>query len=358
MLYLLIRVLHGARTAAWALPAVVIGGVFLTSWPLMVLAEGRDAPIVTAANYWWWFLITSSTVGYGDYYPVTALGHIVGIYVVVGGIATLTTLFARIASAIETVRGRRTKGAVTVSASGHIVILGYTPGRTERIVDELSHDGDRRVVLGAWDDLAAHPMPERAVEFVRGDLTTEPVLRRAGVHTAASVLIDARDDNEALAVAVTAGHIAPGAHTVVALRDMDRTTHIRYVNASAHTVQWHSPRVITEELQSPGISRVYAELMTHGGRNTYSLRLPEPDTTRYGDCQLALGRDFQATLLAADTGVNLLISPAWESPLPAGSVLYYVSQQKILPQQLTQALRQRRGTTLPNARSGPADSRP
>ncbi len=131
-------------------------------------------------------------------------------------------------------------GSITVNLSGHIVLLGYTPGRTEAMVDELSADGTK-VVICAWDEVATHPMPEKDVEFVRGDLADEKTLRRAGVQQAHSVLVDARDDNEALAVALTADQVITAAHLVVALRDLSRARHVRYVSDKVRCVQWHTP---------------------------------------------------------------------------------------------------------------------
>jgi len=324
---------------SWSVPVFLIVFVFLTSWPLMWLAEAPGAAIAQPENYWWWFLITAATVGYGDFFPVTLGGHLVGGYVVVGGIATLTALFARLSAAMEKARGRRMLGSVTLELSGHVVVLGYAPGRTERIIDEVAADTDRAVVLGSWDEVDRHPMLDRPVEFVRGNLTDEGVLRRACVDRAQSVLIDARDDNEALAVLVTVHHLTGAAHVVVALRDMERAAHMRYVHAGVSCVQWDHPRMLTEELLDPGITQVYTDLMTHGGGNTYSVKLPESlGKTDFGRCQVALGRRHDATVLAMDSGAELLVSPPWGTPVPPGTVLYYVARQRLSPEQVAGAV--------------------
>lgn len=324
---------------SWSTPLVVSAFVFLTAWPLMALAEGADSQIVQPANYWWWFVVTASTVGYGDFFPASASGHVVGAYVIVGGIATLTTIFTKLVSVLENARGRLMQGAITVDAANHVVLLGYTPGRTERIADHLLADGGR-VVLCAWDDVTSHPLVERDLDFVRGDLSDVEVLKRAGVHRAHTVLIDARDDNEALAVAVAVDHAKSDCHIVVALRDMERASHMRYVDESIQCVQWHSPRMLTEELQSPGIAKVYAELMTRGGANTYSVTLPEwLGSVTVGNCQTALGRRHGATVLAARSDSELLVNPAWETQLPTGAVLYYVSSQRLAAEQIARSVR-------------------
>lgn len=333
----LLRRLERGRT--WVLPFLIIAVVFLTSWPLMAWAEPADNDITTAENYWWWFFVTASTVGYGDFFPTTVGGHLVGAYVIVGGIVTLTTLFTRIASAIENAKGQRMKGQVDLDMSDHLVVVGYTPGRTERLLQEIIADGSGPIALCAWDDVSENPLPEQPnLGFVRGDLTREEILRRAGVHRAARILIDARDDNEALSLAVAATHVNPDAHTVVTLRDMSRARHFSYVNEKVRCVQWHSPRLATEELQDPGIAVIYADLMSHGGRNTYSTQLPAGlSHVAFGQIQTALGRTFTTTVLAVQHD-GAVLNPAWDSPLPEGSVLYYVGERRLTADEIRRTL--------------------
>jgi voltage-gated potassium channel Kch len=332
----------------WATPVMVVVFVFATSWPLMVLAEPAGSALVQPANYWWFFVVTAATVGYGDFFPETGLGHVVGVYVIVGGIATLTTVFTKLASVLEQAKGRRMQGAISVTASGHVVVLGYLPGRTERIVDQLLSD-DCEVVLCAWGDAGNHPMPERGIDFVRGDLTEDETLRRAAVQTAATVLVDARDDNEALAITVTVHHVNPDVHLVVPLRDMDRATLLRRINENIRCVQWHSPRMITEELTTPGIAEVYADLMTFGGANTYSVRLPESlGPVLIDHCQTALGRQHGAIVLAARIDDHLIVNPPWQTDLPAGAVLYYISAHPLTAEQIARTLRERRDPATPS----------
>lgn len=331
---------------SWATPVVVIVFVFVTSWPLMALAEPTGSTLVQPANYWWYFVVTASTVGYGDFFPKTAAGHVVGVYVIVGGIVALTTVFTKLASILDEVRGRRMQGTIATDAAGHTVLLGYQPGRTERIIGELLADGVHSIVLGAWDEVSSHPLPEQGLDFVRGELTDEEVLRRAGVHRARVVLVDARDDNEALAVAVVVAHLNATAHKVVTLRDMSRAALVRHVDGNIRCVQWHSPRMITEELTSPGIAEVYAELMTHGGADTYSVTLPESLGSVLVDrCQTALGRQHGAIVLAARSGDRLMVNPDWRTELSPGAVLYYISPRRLTVQQIRQALHQSRRST-------------
>lgn len=333
----LLRLMARLLTAtSWRTPALVLATVFLTSWAAMALVEPGNE-LAQPETYWWWFLITASTVGYGDYYPETTSGQVVGAYVVVGGVITLTTIFTFLTSVITTLRGRRMQGTIDLDVSGHLALLGYAPGRTRRLVDDLLTDGAGHVVVCAWDDqIEAHPMSgEERVSFVRGDLTDLATLSRACLADAAAILVDARDDNEAVTLIVAAEEAAPGVHTVVALRDLARSRTIGRIDETVRCVQWHSLQMVREELQDPGISTVYEELSSPGGASTWSAQVPaELGGREFGDWQTAFGRRYGAMILGLRHDGHSTVSPAWDTPVPAGAQLFYVCHRRLPAEEL------------------------
>lgn len=81
------RVLMRARSEIGS-TLIVLAMLMLLSSSLMYFAE-RDAqpdvfPTIVAAM--WWGMATLSTVGYGDVYPITAIGKVIGSAVAVIGI--------------------------------------------------------------------------------------------------------------------------------------------------------------------------------------------------------------------------------------------------------------------------------
>jgi voltage-gated potassium channel len=51
-----------------------------------------DANIHTASDALWWSLVTIATVGYGDRYPVTLAGRIIGVFLLCSGVGLFSVL--------------------------------------------------------------------------------------------------------------------------------------------------------------------------------------------------------------------------------------------------------------------------
>jgi voltage-gated potassium channel len=59
-----------------------------------------DANITTGGDALWWSFVTITTVGYGDQFPVTALGRLVGVFVMFAGVGIIGSLASILASVL------------------------------------------------------------------------------------------------------------------------------------------------------------------------------------------------------------------------------------------------------------------
>lgn len=91
------RSLHARVSAYVGASVVVMLGIAAVA---MVEAERRspDANITSLPDGLWWAATTVSTVGYGDRYPVTGLGRLVAVALMVVGIALLGVVTASVAA--------------------------------------------------------------------------------------------------------------------------------------------------------------------------------------------------------------------------------------------------------------------
>jgi voltage-gated potassium channel len=74
--------------------------VLSTATILILEFEGRspDAKIITGGDALWWGLVTITTVGYGDYFPVTFLGRATAVFVMFAGVGIIGSLASILAS--------------------------------------------------------------------------------------------------------------------------------------------------------------------------------------------------------------------------------------------------------------------
>jgi voltage-gated potassium channel len=94
----------GVRAALYAVTFIYV----LALTELAVERDHPEATIRTFGNAIWWACVTVATVGYGDFTPVTPLGRIVAIALMIGGVAILGTTSALIVSYVsERVRGAK-----------------------------------------------------------------------------------------------------------------------------------------------------------------------------------------------------------------------------------------------------------
>ena len=61
-------------------------------------SRSPDANITTGGDALWWSAVTITTVGYGDYYPVTTLGRLTGVLVMLAGVGIIGALASILAS--------------------------------------------------------------------------------------------------------------------------------------------------------------------------------------------------------------------------------------------------------------------
>jgi voltage-gated potassium channel len=93
----------GEARASSSLLAVVFIAILVWEFgSLAILAvevRNPDGNIKTASDALWYSLVTMSTVGYGDRYPVSNLGRVIGAFIILVGVGLFGTLTGFLANA-------------------------------------------------------------------------------------------------------------------------------------------------------------------------------------------------------------------------------------------------------------------
>jgi voltage-gated potassium channel len=81
-------------TVLLTLLVLTISGVLV----LQFESKSPDAKIITGGDALWYSLVTITTVGYGDYYPVTAAGRVTAMFIMFAGVGIIGALASILAS--------------------------------------------------------------------------------------------------------------------------------------------------------------------------------------------------------------------------------------------------------------------
>jgi voltage-gated potassium channel len=115
---------------------LVAAAVLVLNCGVIVYLFERHAPganIRTLGDSVWWSLVTVTTVGYGDFYPVTAGGRITACFIMGIGLLTLAVITAQVASSFVAQGPRRARQARPEEAARREVTLAELDQRLAQI---------------------------------------------------------------------------------------------------------------------------------------------------------------------------------------------------------------------------------
>jgi voltage-gated potassium channel len=149
-LIMLLRQMH--RMAGQALRGrvltYVLGSALVLTYvgALAALDAEQDVPgsnIRNIGDALWWAVATITTVGYGDHYPITLVGRLVAVGLMVGGIAVLGVVTATIASwLVEQVGSRAAQLTTDVEndTRAELALLSEKLDRLTALIERESTD--------------------------------------------------------------------------------------------------------------------------------------------------------------------------------------------------------------------------
>lgn len=336
----LLAVLVRARTAARrvleqrsiAYLAVILVIAVVAFGGLLTLFEPE---VETVFDGIWWAVVTLTTVGYGDIYPTTAGGRILGAALMLFGVGFLGVIAGSMAAFFV----KEGKGMGEAKVNGHILICGWS-SKGEEILRELgAEEVENRRTVVILAPLESTPVKAGLATFVHGIPSNAADLIRAGVERADTAIILADDsepsasdsdkDARTLLTALAVEALNPGCYTCVEVLRAENRQHFERTGADELVVSAElTGSLLASSAATHGLSRVVSDLLTHPSGDEF-YRLPVPKrlvgkTFSEALADLKKAADCIPVALGVDGGYAL--NPPAETVLVDGHYLLVISR--------------------------------
>lgn len=179
-------------------------------------------------------VITLSTVGFQEVYPLSHNGRIVTMLLIVTGVGTFAYLVGSFTQALVEGRlqqflGRRRMQKIIGSLHDHVIICGY--GRIGTIVaHELLEESMPVVVIENHPEINKL-LDEQGIPYVAGDATSDEALLAAGLPRARTLVTALSQEAANVYVTLTARQLAPNIRIVARADSPDHTQRLERAGA-------------------------------------------------------------------------------------------------------------------------------
>jgi len=309
---------------------LLIAGAFALSW------FEKDVNLI---NSFWWSIVTMTTVGYGDIYPVTLGGRIVGIIIMFFGIGLLGMFTASVASVMVERKLKEEKGMKSFNFEGHIVLCEWN-FRAKDILTELRSDKrTKETPIVLISDLEEKPVDDPDLYFIHGDVTEE-TLKRANLQEAKTVIILGNDrqpentrDAKVVLTTLTVETLNPKVYSIVELLDDSNIRHCERANADEIIVSSEfNSRLISRAAVDHGISKVLSELLSSKvGNDLFKIPVEQNQVGKsFIDVFLEMKKTEKSIVLALQKGEEgkVIANPDSETVIEKNDFLIVISETK------------------------------
>jgi voltage-gated potassium channel len=179
----------------------VIVGVFVFLRALVFFeSQSPDANIKNIWDALWYSLVTLTTVGYGDFYPVTPFGKIFGILVIIGSLGILSYIIGRVSFKISSYMDAMKTGQFGTKMNKHFIIVGWDNFSKQVTQQIVKSNRSIAVVTNKKDDidLIRETFAKDKVFALFADYNNYEALEKLNISSCAKVFINFNDDSESL----------------------------------------------------------------------------------------------------------------------------------------------------------------
>lgn len=321
--------------ASWLSIATALLLFSASTYGLLFMAG--ETELIRPDVFPYWLVISSSTIGYGDFSPVTTAGmQIVAFWVVPIGLSLFAVVLTKMGMLVSGSILKKKKGLKMLALSDHIVIIGWNNARTLRLINLLLAEQNRHttpVLLCVTDDIE-NPMPGK-IEFVHAEsFYDHKTMARCSLEHASRIVIDTPDDQVTLTTALYCNKVSPNSHKTAYFQEEPLGELLKEKCPKVECVPSVAVEMLAKSSLDPGSSLLHRQLLdTTEGMTQYAMDYNGADPLEVSFIFSYLKKDLDATLIGIrrKEDTEMIINPSWELSVSPGDTLYYISDTRIDP---------------------------
>ena len=178
--------------------------------------------IHTMSDAFWYMFVTLTTVGYGDFFPVSLGGRVIGYIYIFSSLGVLAFLFSSISNKVYKMLEDRKMGFNGTNFKDHILFIGWNDF-SRLVADEVYHsDKKMAVVTNRKDDIdLIYSQYDKSQVFVLfNEFSNFEALNKVNAAQASTLFISFDDDSQALLYVINFKKLYPRPEIVVSLQKL------------------------------------------------------------------------------------------------------------------------------------------
>ena len=190
--------------------------------------------IVDIKDSYWYSIVTLTTVGYGDFYPVTFWGRTIGFIFILGSLGILGLLISELSLIISNYRQKKKEGFFGTTMENHCVIIGWD--EFSQLVAEQIVNANKELVIIVDNkedvDQISEKYPKENCFVFLSKLDQYSNFEKVNINQAKRVYLNFENDSDTLVYTINLKKTYPDVTFVVALDNMELVTTFNYMGVN------------------------------------------------------------------------------------------------------------------------------
>lgn len=220
----------------------------------------NQSALTNYQNAIWYSIVTMTTVGYGDLYPSTIYGRVIGYIFVLLSLVFYGLVIGSFSSLITNLKENKKLGHVGTNFRGHAVIIGWNQFGS-MVTDQLLGVGKKvAIVTDSRKDIdfIQEKYETKNIFTLYNDFKNFDLLKKANIEASSIVFVNLEDDTEKLVYILNIRKLYPNLDFVVTLDNGDLKN--TFLSAGvANTISKHeiSSKLLASYMFEPDVAAYF-----------------------------------------------------------------------------------------------------